>query len=117
MNHSRLVSYTVFGFLVGIFLIMLLGGCTRKTPTSEINQEIQNQVTELVDYANNNMVIDSDKQLLLSGAVHCAARANDMARTCEESIRAFKVEAAGWKLATTLMAIIAGLLGFLWVKK
>ena len=63
------------------------------------------------------MVMDSDKQMLLNGARHCAARANDMAKTCEETVKAYKAEAAGWKLATTLIGIIAALLGFLWIKK
>ena len=118
MNEEQTLSWTILTWVAVIFLVMLLlGGCSRKSPVSDINDEIQQEVVQLVDYANNNMEMDSDKQLLLNGARHCAARANDMERTCAETIKAYKAESAGWKLATTLVSIIAGLLGFLWIRK
>ena len=103
-------------FLI-VMLCLWLAGCSRTTPASEINNEIQHEVTELVDYAHNNMTMDSDKQLLLNGARHCASRANDLTRTCEQTISSYRKETAGWKLATTLMTIVAGLIGVLWIKK
>ena len=117
MQDDRILSYSIIGFIIGMALVMLLGGCSRHTPVSDINNEIQQEVADLVDYANNNMDMDPDKQLLLTGARHCASRANDLTRTCEQTVSAYSKEAAGWKLATTLMTIIAGLLGFLWIKK
>lgn len=117
MDEEKTLTWTVVTWVAVVFLVMLLCGCTRQSPVSDINDEIQQEVVQLVDYANNNMEMDSDKQLLLNGAKHCAARANDMERTCTETIKSYKTEAAGWKLATTLMSIIAGLLGFLWIKK
>ena len=117
MDDEKVLSWTILSWVALIFLIMLLCGCSPKTPVSDINNDIQQGVNELVDYANNNMVIDSDKKLLIEGAKTCAAKANAMEKTCNESLRAYKAEASGWKLATTLMSIIAGLLGFLWFKK
>lgn len=117
MNEEQTLSWTILTWVAVIFLVMMLCACTHKTPVSDINDEIQQEVVQLVDYANNNMEMDSDKQLLLNGARHCAARANDMERTCSETIKAYKAESAGWKLATTLVSIIAGLLGFLWIRK
>lgn len=115
--EEKTLSLTIITWIALCFLVMLLCGCSHSTPISDINDGIQNDVSELVDYANNNMVMDADKQLLLNGARQCAARANDMQKLCEEMVNSYKKETAGWKLATTLMSIIAGLLGFLWIKK
>lgn len=115
--NDHILDWTIITWVGVIFLIALLCGCSRHTPVSEINHGIQTEVTELVDYAKNNMVLDADKQLLLKSAQHCAARANDMANTCEQTVSAYRKETAAWKLATTLMTIIAGLLGILWIKK
>ena len=117
MDGDRIISYTILGWVMALVLVMLLVGCSRSTPVSDINHEIQTEVSELVDYANSNMEMDADKQLLLNGARHCAARANDMVRTCDQTVSAYRKETAGWKLATTLMSIIAALLGCLWIKK
>jgi outer membrane murein-binding lipoprotein Lpp len=118
MDEEKKNAWTAVMWIAVVFLIvMLLCGCSRKTPVSEINDGIQQEVVQLVDYANNNMDMDADKQLLLKGAQHCAARANDLTHTCEETIRAYKTEASGWKLATTLMSIIAALLGLAWIRK
>lgn len=117
MHDDRIISYTIIGWVIALFIVMALAGCSRTTPTADINHEIQTEVAELVDYANNNMEMDADKQLLLNGARHCAMRANDMVHVCDQTVSAYRKETAGWKLATTLMSIIAGLLGFLWIKK
>ena len=116
-KDTHLMLGIAIWFIIVIMALALLSGCSRQTPVSEINNEIQHEVTELVDYANNNMVMDSDKQLLLNGARHCAARANDLVKTCDQTIYAYRKETAGWKLATTLITIIAALLGVAWIKK
>lgn len=100
-----------------LVFVLLLAGCSNHDPVSSINDGIQQEITELADYAQNNMEMDADKQLLLNGARHCAVRANDMAKTCKVVVSAYKKETAGWKLATVLVSIIAGLLGMLWIKK
>jgi outer membrane murein-binding lipoprotein Lpp len=117
MNDDRIISYTIIGWVFALVLTLLLAGCSRQTPVAEINSEIQTEVTELIDYAQNNMAIDSDKQLLINGARHCAMRAADLTKTCQETVRAYRAETVGWKMAATLMTIIAALLGFLWIKK
>lgn len=117
MRDDRIISYTIIGWVIAMFIVMSLAGCSRTTPAAEINTEIQTEVAELVDYAKNNMDMDADKQLLLKGAQHCASRANDMERACELTVSAYRKEVAGWKLAATLMSIISGLLAFLWIKK
>ena len=117
MNDDRIISYTIIGWVFALVLVLLLAGCSRQTPVSEINDGIQHDVTELIDYAQNNMTIDSDKQLLINGARNCAMRAADLTKTCEETVRAYRAETVGWKMAATLMTIIAALLGFLWIKK
>lgn len=117
MNGERVLCWTIIGWLVGVFLIMALAGCSRSTPTSEINQQIQDEVAQLVDYANNNMEMDADKQLLINGARHCAMRAGDLEKVCAQTVSAYRTETAAWKLATTLISIIAVFLGIAWIKK
>lgn len=117
MNGERVLCWTIIGWLVGVFLIMALAGCSRSTPTSEINQQIQDEVAQLVDYANNNMEMDADKQLLINGARHCAMRASDLEKVCTQTVSAYRTETAAWKLATVLIAIIAAFLGVAWIKK
>ena len=74
-------------FAVLLILTFLLNSCARKAdPVTVINDGIQNSVNELVDYAQNNMVMDSDKQLLLRGAKDCAARADAMTKTYTATI-------------------------------
>lgn len=108
---------SIAAWFIIIMLCFALCGCAKQQPVSDINDDIQQGVIELVDYANNNMDMDSDKKLLLEGAKTCAAKANAMEKTCTESIRAYKIEASGWKLATVLVSIIAALLGVAWIKK
>ena len=64
MDEERILSYTIITWIAVIFLVMLLAGCSRQSPVSDINHDIQEDVAQLVDYANNNMEMDADKQLL-----------------------------------------------------
>ena len=53
-------------FLLLLLIGTLLVGCARKpNPINEINDGIQQSVKEVVDYAQNNMTMDTDKQFLL----------------------------------------------------
>ena len=74
---------------ISILSFMFLTGCAQKTdPVSDINNGIQENAQQLIDYANNNMVIDSDKQLLIQGIKDCAARADALNTAHEASINA-----------------------------
>ena len=86
-----------------LFSILLLGllfsGCAREqNPITEINNGIQQNVSELVDYAQNNMVIDTDKQMLIQGVKDCAARADAMTKTYEVSMEKCAAEKSKLKL-------------------
>ena len=94
---------------------VLLSGCVKETsPATEINEGIQQSVAELTDYAKNNMVMDTDKQLLLQGAKDCAARADALTKTCNVSIEKCQAEKSKLKLERNgLAGIVLLLIGFI----
>ena len=98
-----------------LFLILLLSGCAREpNPITEINNGIQQSAQELVDYAQNNMVIDTDKQMLIQAVKDCAARADAMTKTYEVSMEKCATEKSKLKLERNgLVAILILLVGFM----
>lgn len=98
-----------------LFLILLLCGCAREqNPITAINNGIQQSANELVDYAQNNMVIDTDKQILIQGVKDCAARADAMTKTYEVSIEKCATEKSKLKLERNgLIGILILLVGFM----
>lgn len=111
-NEYRVMCASLIFWIIILFVIMLLGGCARHTtnPVSDINNGIQDDVAQLVDYANNNMVMDADKQLLLKGAKDCAARADAMSQKCEVSITACEAKTTAVKAERNSLALILALL-------
>lgn len=105
-------------FTILLIFSVLLSGCTRHTnPITEINDGIQQSVSELVDYANNNMLMDADKKLLLEGAKDCAARADAMTKTYETSLTKCETEKNKLKLERNgLIGIIILLVLFMFRK-
>lgn len=95
-----------------VILALCLCACVKEqNPITEINNGIQQSVSELVDYANNNMIIDTDKQMLLQGAKDCAARADAMTKTYEVSIEKCATEKSKLKLERNGLLITVLLLG------
>ena len=77
-----------FVLLLVLGMTLLLCGCAKQAdPVASINDDIQLGVAELVDYANNNMTMDADKQLLLNGARDCASKANALTHQHEAQIK------------------------------
>lgn len=108
-NHK--ISKWVFWATIWIVLLFIMTGCTKQTnPITEINDGIQQSVSELVDYANNNMDMDSDKQFLLQGAKDCAARANAMTQAYKSSIEACHANQSKLKLERNGLGVIIVLL-------
>lgn len=98
-----------------VILTILLSGCAKQpNPVTEINNGIQHNVSELVDYANHNMQIDADKKLLLQGMQDCAARADAMTHTYEVSMEKCVAEKSKLKLERNgLFGILILLIGFM----
>ena len=97
--------------VVLIFWMCVLTGCAKKPdPVSSINDEIQQGVAELVDYANNNMVMDSDKQFLLNGARECAKRANGLQKQHQTLIESCELKTDKAKAERNTLALILILL-------
>ena len=94
-------------------LTLLLSGCAREpNPITEINNGIQQTANELVDYAKNNMVIDTDKQFLIQGVKDCAARADAMTKTYEASLDTCYANQSKLKLERNGLMLIIVLLVF-----
>lgn len=90
-----------------LVLTLLLSGCAREpNPITEINNGIQQSAQELVDYAQNNMVIDTDKQMLIQGVKDCAARADAMTKTYEVSMEKCATEKSKLKLERNGLGVI-----------
>lgn len=117
MNEEKAMSITIIVWIGVIFLVMLLAGCAKQSPVSEINNGIQEDVAQLVDYAQNNMTIDTEKQLLINGARACASRANDMYKTCAAEIKACEKETTAWKMSTLTAIAFALFFLVMWFRK
>lgn len=94
-----------------IALALILAGCASKPdPITNINDDIQQGVAELVDYANNNMDMDADKQLLLQGVKDCAARADALTQTCTARIETCEAQTDRAKAERNTLALVLILL-------
>lgn len=98
-------------YLTTITILLALCGCAKKQdPITNINDGIQQGAHELIDYANNNMVIDADKQLLLNGVKDCAEKANALTQTCSARIEACNAETSKARAERNTLAVILILL-------
>ena len=98
-------------FTILMILTVLLNGCAKEpNPVTEINNGIQQSVSDLVSYAQNNMIIDTDKQMLIQGAQDCAARADAMTKTYESSLETCHVNQSKLKLERDGLGLIIILL-------
>lgn len=97
-------------YIIPIIAITLAGCAKDPDPVANINTGIQENVQQLIDYANNNMELDADKQLLIQGMKDCAGRADAMAQTCEASISKHQAETSKAKAERNTLALVLILL-------
>lgn len=101
-----------------IALSLILAGCASKPdPVTDINDNIQQGVSELVDYANNNMDMDADKKLLLEGAKNCAAKAETLTKACQAQISQCQSEVSKAKTQRNALALVLVILAGLFVAR
>lgn len=94
-----------------IFGLMLLAGCAKKTdPVIDMNNQLQQDVAQLVDYANNNMDNDPDTKLLVVGLKDCAARADAATQQHKVSIEACEARTGKVKAERNTLALVLVLL-------
>lgn len=98
-----------------LILCVALSACAKTTnPVTNINDALQQDVAEIINYAQSNMEIDTDKQLLINGLKDCAARAGAMEQTCATVLEKCQIEQNKLKLERNgLFVIIIGLIGFI----
>lgn len=97
-------------YIIPIIAIALAGCAKDPDPVADINTGIQENVQQLIDYANNNMEMDADKQLLIQGMKDCAGRADAMAQTCEASISKHQAETSKARAERNTLALVLILL-------
>lgn len=113
-REQQVVSWYILVWIGLLFGILLLCGCAKHTdPVTTINDDIQQGVAELVDYANNNMEMDADKQLLLSGSKECARKANALTEQHKTEISACEAKIDMAKAERNTLAIILALAVFI----
>lgn len=92
-------------------LAIILAGCAKQTdPVSDINDQLQQDVAQLIDYANNNMADDSDTRLLKTGLKDCAARADAATKQHETSIKQCQAETSKARAERNTLALVLILL-------
>lgn len=97
--------------IVLILAVFLIGCAKQPDPVTAINDQLQQDVSELLDYANNNMGDDPDTMLLKTGLKDCAARADAATKQHETSMqtceaRTEKARAERNTLALVLIGIV-----------
>lgn len=90
-----------------IAILMLLTGCAKQPdPVTAINDQLQQDVAQLIDYANNNMGDDPDTMLLKTGLKDCAARADAATKQHETSIKQCQAETSKAKAERNTLALV-----------
>lgn len=96
--------------IIPIIAILLTGCAKDPDPVADINTGIQENAQQLIDYANNNMEMDADKQLLVQGIKDCAGRADALTQTCEATISKHQAETSKAKAERNTLALVLILL-------
>ena len=94
-----------------IIAIVVLAGCAKDPdPATTINDQLQQDVSQLINYANNNMADTTDIQLLKTGLKDCAARADAATKQHETSIKQCQAETSKARAERNTLAVILILL-------
>lgn len=95
---ARIIILTII-----ISCILMLSGCSTKTPVEQIVSDAVQNVDEMLDYANNNIPETPDTVFLKSGLQACRS---DLI-SCES---AYHAEIAAEKNKTSLWQVVSGAL-------
>ena len=88
-------------------IALILAGCAKQTdPVSDINDQLQQDVAQLIDYANNNMADDADIRLLKTGLKDCAARADAATKQHATSIKLCQAETSKARTERNILALV-----------
>lgn len=94
-----------------LIVALMLAGCAKEPdPVTTINDQLQQDVAQLIDYANNNMADDSDTRLLKTGLKDCAARADAATKQHETSIKQCQAETDKARAERNSLALVLILL-------
>lgn len=97
--------------LIVLGMTLLMCGCAKQPdPVNDINDQLQQDVAQLIDYANNNMADDPDIVLLKNGLKDCAARADAATKQHDTSITACQAETSKARAERNTLALVLILL-------
>lgn len=97
--------------IIVVMALTLLTGCAKEPdPVTTINDQLQQDVAQLIDYANNNMPDDVDTRLLKTGLKDCAARADAATKQHETSIKQCQAETSKARAERNTLALVLILL-------
>lgn len=92
-----------------LLILLLLTGCAKSTPTENVIDNHVQLVDETLDYAQNNMDIDNDKQFLINALKTCKAGLLDTESSYKAEISTCKAETDKWRIVSlALFLLIAG---------
>lgn len=104
INVKKSQIITKIAAFCALFFIM---GCAKQPdPVSTINTSLQQDVAQLIDYANNNMGNDPDTELLKTGLKDCAARADAMDKQHSAQIATCQAETGRVRAERNTLALI-----------
>ena len=110
-KEYKIMCASLIFWVTMFFVVMLLCGCTKHTtPVSDINNQLQQDVAQLVDYANNNMGDDPDILLLKGGLKDCAARADAITKQHAATIESCETKTDKAKAERNMLALVLALL-------
>ena len=91
--------------------LFFITGCAKQPdPVTTINDQLQQDVAQLIDYANNNMGNDPDTELLKTGLKDCAARATAMDEQHKAQIATCQAETSKARAERNTLALVLILL-------
>lgn len=101
-----------------MILVLLLCGCAKQSPVSDIVKHHVQLVDEAIDYANNNLEESSDMQYMKSALKTCQAGLVAAEKASKQLVETYKADIKYWKaLSYFLLIIIAMYFGFKTLRK
>lgn len=92
-----------------MILTFLLSGCAKSTPTETVIDNHVQLVNEVVDYANNNMELDADTQMLINALKTCKTGLLDAKSAYDGEISTCKAKKEKWQIVSlALFLLIVG---------
>ena len=102
---------------ITISCILMLSGCSTKTPVEQIVSDAVQNVDEMLDYAEGNIVENSDTMFLMSGLKACRSDLISCESAYHAEIAAEKNKTSLWQVVSAALVAAIGTLLYLLFKR